>query len=139
MGVLLPIVAIIAGILAAASVVLEKIPSLKDFVEKIQKYQAVIGVIAILMALSPLFNWAVVTKTMSIVPWAALIACMVSCTLIGFLLGYPVLQGLFIDDLSEENRKKADDLRLKLAPYKILGGLVSIGTGVILFLTYMGS
>lgn len=139
MGILLPIVAIVAGILAAASVVLEKIPNLKDFVEKIQKYQAVIGVVAIFMAISPLLNWAKVTKTMSFVPWISLIACMVSCALIGFLLGYPVLQGLFIDDLSEENRKKADDLRQKLAPYKILGGLVSIGTGVVLFLSYMAS
>ncbi len=137
MGILLPIVAILAGILAAASVVLEKIPSLKDSVEKLQKYQAVIGVITIFMGISPLLNWAKVSKSLGFVPWAALIACMAACVVIGFLLGYPVLQGLFIDDLSEENRKKADDLRLKLVPYKVLGGLVAIGTGIILFLNAM--
>lgn len=131
-GFLFPIVAIIAGAMAASSTVIRKLPETENVIEKLKPYEAAIGAISLFFAVSGLFNLSLLSKIGGLV-FIGNIACIAACFTMGFLLGYPVLQGLFIDDLSEANRSKAKELYYRLTPYKTVAGLVGIGSGLLLF------
>lgn len=133
MSALLPLLAIIAGILSASSIVIKKLPNASKFIEKIRPYEAFIGAGCLLMSVFSLlkitayfrvdFAWGVMSS-----------ACIGSCIVMGFVLGYPMIQELILDDLEEGARKKGAEVYEKLTPYKVTSGLVGIVTGIYLFL-----
>jgi len=123
----LSLVAVIAGLLAASSVVIKKLPNAAEAIEKIKPYEGFIGAAALVMGILGLFNMNFRIGFLNV---AVVMGCVVSCIVMGFLLGYPVLQDLLLDELSEETRKKSEDLYDKLTPYKITAGLVAIFTGI---------
>lgn len=133
MSALLPLLAIVAGILAASSVVIKKLPDASKLIEKIRPYEAFIGAGCLLMSVFSLlkitayfrvdFAWGVISS-----------ACIGSCIVMGFVLGYPMIQELILDDLEESTRKKGEEIYEKLIPYKVTSGLVGIVTGIYLFL-----
>lgn len=123
----LSLVAVIAGLLAASSVVIKKLPNAADLIQKIKPYEGFIGAAALVLGLLGLFN---ITFRAGILYAAVSISGVSACIVMGFLLGYPVLQDLLLDELSEETRKKSEDLYDKLTPYKIIAGLVALFTGI---------
>ena len=132
-GFLFPLVAIITGLLAASSTVIRRLPETEGIIEKLKPYEAIIGSTSLFFAISGLFNLSLLSRIGGIV-FIGNIACIVACFTMGFLLGYPVLQGLFIDDLSETNRSKAKEFYYRLTPYKTVAGAIGIGSGVLLLL-----
>lgn len=131
MSIALPILAIVAGLLAAASVVIKKLPDAAKVIEKIKPYEGFIGASALAMGIINLFTLTRLFKY-SFFYGSISAACIGSAIVMGFLLGYPVLQGLFIDDMSEEARTKSEELYERLTPYKVTAGLVAMGTGAFL-------
>lgn len=130
---LLPLIAIVAGMLAAASVVIKKMPDAANLIEKIKPYEAGIGAAALVLGLLRLFTVTVAFKIGLI--WGLIFSsCVASCIIMGFLLGYPVLQNLLLDELSEEAKAKSVEIYERLTPYKVTSGLVAIGTGLYLIL-----
>ncbi len=120
------IVAIVSGVLGASSFIIKKNPDSADLIKKIKPYEAFIGVAALFIGVTLLLSYG----RLSGLGLLATLAESASCIVLGFLLGFPVLQDLFIDDMSEDSRNKADQLYERLTPYKVTAGLVAIGSGI---------
>lgn len=128
---ILPLVAIITGMLAAASVVIKKSPDAANLIKKIKPYEATIGATALVLGILKLLG---ITTALKVgVLWGTVyFACVASCIVMGFLLGYPVIQDFLLDELSEDAKKKSAEMYERLTPYKITSGLVAMGTGAYL-------
>lgn len=130
---ILPLIAIIAGVLAAASVVIKKSPDAANLIEKIRPYEAGIGAAALVLGILRLLS--VMTAFKFGLIWGLVYtACTASCIVMGFLLGYPLIQNFLLDELSEDAKAKSGEVYEKLTPYKITSGLVAMGTGVYLLI-----
>ncbi len=125
-GIIFPIVAIVAGIMAASAVVIKKLPNAAEHIEKIKPYEAFIGVGALVMGLMQILELGKLFRSFE---GMVIIVAAGACIVMGFLLGFPVLQDLFLNDMGEETRAKADGVYEKLTPYKVMAGLVAMGTG----------
>ena len=111
------LLAIIAGALAASNFVIEKIPSAKGYLEKAVPYQAVIGVVAMILSVLKLLDAFTIHEDM----FTKLInfICIAATALVGFLLGFPMVQQWIAND--EKSKEKAEEVRS-------LGGLCVYGT-----------
>ena len=56
MGFFLPLIAIVAGLLAATSVITQKLPDAASYIEKIRPYEATIGAASLCMSLFSVFS-----------------------------------------------------------------------------------
>ncbi len=133
-GWLLPILAILTGAAGAASFIVGKLPKMKDNLEKLKIYQAGIGAAAAVVGLLSLVDLIPKPHNIAVSTWLVGLAVCLSLLLVGLVLGYPVLQSLVLDDMSEENRNKAENIKNKLAPFQIIGGLICVGGGFMLLL-----
>jgi hypothetical protein len=119
-----------AGFLAASNFVIERLPNAKDLLVKILPYQAIIGLVSMIFSVLKfleLFN----SKDSFFTSFLVLICCC-STAIVGFLLGFPMVQQWITSD--ENSKKKADQFRKKLLPYQVLAGLISLIVGVLLML-----
>ena len=133
MGFIFPFIAIVAGLLAASSIVIQKLPDSAELINKIKPYEGYIGAASLVMGFITLFSFSYIMKT-NLINIVGTFSCIASCIIMGFLMGYPVLQDLFLDEMSEESRNKSKKLYEKLTPYKVTSGLVGMATGVIILL-----
>ena len=124
------LLAIIAGALAASNVVIEKLPNMKQYLEKMIPYQAVIGIVA--MVLSVMRTFDVFSGKEVLFTKLLILCCVAATSVVGFLLGFPMVQQWIAND--EKSKEKAEGVRKKLAPYQVICGLIAIGTGVYLVL-----
>ena len=133
MGFFLPLIAIVAGLLAATSVITQKLPDAASYIEKIRPYEATIGAVSLCMSLFSVFSIGKVMQTGGI-SFIVTTCCIVAAFIMGFLLGYPVLQDFFLDEMSEASRNKSAEIYEKLTPYKIAAGLVGIFSGLFMLI-----
>lgn len=133
MSLLVPILAIVTGSLAAASVVIKKSPDAAQLIQKIKPYEASIGAASLIAGLLSLLSIGAYFKA-NFIYGSISTACIVSCIVMGFLLGYPVLQDFLLDELSEDARAKSKEMYERLTPYKITAGLVAMSTGAYLLI-----
>lgn len=132
-GILFQLVAILVGIVAAASFLVGKMPTMKEKIEQLQTYQAGIGAAGAVVGILT-FADLLSGGTLRGSAWLIAFVTSISMLAVGLVLGYPLLQSIFLDDLSESSRNKAEEIKNMLAPFQILGGLIALGGGVILFL-----
>lgn len=119
-----------AGFLAASNFVIERLPNAKELLVKILPYQAIIGLVSMIFSVLKfleLFNFKGSFFTNLLV-----LICCFSTAIVGFLLGFPMVQQWITSD--ENSKKKADQFRKKLLPYQVLAGLISLIVGVLLML-----
>jgi len=126
---------IILGILAAPSLLLSKKPNAKELLDKITPYQGWIGLIFCLWGV-----WGVIQAILSIgllsswpIWWITWLASSAIETILGFILGYGMINK-FLLSKNEEAKKKGEQLLSKLAPIQGKLGIagIIIGTWVIL-------
>lgn len=124
------VVSFVAGALASANFVIERMPDAKSYIEKIMPYQAMIGFVALILSALLVFNTFSLKEAM----FTKLIyfGCALATIVVGFLLGFPMIQQWITTD--EESKKKAEEIRKKISPYQVLAGLVSMGAGAYLVL-----
>ncbi len=122
--------AFVAGALSASNVVVEKMPNAKDLIAKLVPYQAMIGIAAFLFGVFKLFDIGRMPEPYS--TKAVFFVCVASCLVVGFLLGFPMIQKFIAED--EDTKEKVEGVRKKLSPYQVAGGLVALGTGTYLIL-----
>lgn len=134
MSFILPLLAIVSGALAASSVVIKKLPNAVDVIKKLRPYEGFIGASALVMGLLSIASIGKILRMSNILTSSTSIACIGACIVMGFLLGYPVIQDMLLDELSEDARKKSQEMYERLTPYKVTAGLVGIGSGAYLFL-----
>ena len=121
-----------AGTLASSNVVIEKLPNAKQYLEKMVPYQAIIGVVAMVLSVMKLFD--VFSNRYLIFTNLIILTCVLSYAVVGFLLGYPMVQQFFANE-GEKYKEKTEEFRKKLAPYQVIAGLIAIGTGAYLILS----
>ncbi len=133
-GLLLPTLGIVAGAAAAAAFIAGKMPKMKENLEKLKAYQAGIGAAAAVVGLLSLVDFIPKPSNLAASSWLISLAVCLCLVIVGLVLGYPVLQSLILDDLSEESRNKAENVKNALAPFQILCGLICVAGGFMLLL-----
>jgi hypothetical protein len=124
------LLAIIAGALAAANIVIEKLPNTKEYIEKMIPYQAVIGAVALVLSVLKLLDaFALKMDNFSLI---INLCCIASTAIVGFLLGFPMVQQFMAND--ENSKAKAEEIRKKLSAYQVIAGLIALGSGVYVLL-----
>jgi len=132
---LLALAGMIAGLLAASNFVIERLPDAKDLIEKLSPYQAMIGLVALILAALRLFSLFGGSDRISLLSYVIALSCVLSTIVVGFLLSFPMINKFIAEQDETGNAKeKAEMLRKKLAPYQVTAGLVSMGTAAYLLL-----
>ena len=133
---LLALAGIVSGLLAASNFVIERLPDAKDLIEKLSPYQAMIGLVSLILALLQLFNLFGSNVNMVLLSRIVALGCVGATVVVGFLLSFPMINKFIAEQDETGNAKeKAEMMRKKLSPYQVTAGLVSMGTGAYLLVT----
>jgi hypothetical protein len=129
---LVPIILIVLGALAAANLIIAKQPNAKVVLDKVAPYQGFIGVGAFSWGLWQLILLLIHINLISLAPMHYLVAlAMVLVTLgLGFLMGYELLQQYVLSKNAEAAVQGAA-VRAKLMQFQIPLGLAGIVVGVV--------
>ncbi len=135
MDLLLPLMCIAGGILAASGLILAKKPNAAELIGKIQPYQATIGIALLAWGIYNLFINIGISVMMAFIKFAPLfgisILGMLACSiLLGILFGMPMLA-----KLSAGGAAKGEELGKKLAGVQVLIGVIAIVSSLV-FLLY---
>ena len=122
---------IVLGLLGAPSLLLNRIPAMKGFVTSITPFVGWLGVIAALWGLWVTIDALIWIRILGWFPvvWLTWFAVGIVLVVLGFLLGFPVLNQLALSK-NADAAKKADMVRAKLATYQTLFSIVAIGLGI---------
>ncbi len=122
---------IVLGVLAAPSILLSRKPNAKELLDKIAPVQGWLGIIfcfwGMWVAISALLN----TEVLNYAPvwWITWIAGGVLETILGFILGYGIINELILSN-HKDAEKKGGELLAKLTPIQHNLGLAGIALGV---------
>lgn len=135
MDLLLPLLCIAGGILAASGLILAKKPNAAELIGKIQPYQATIGIALLGWGIYNLFIYIGISMMMALIKIAPLLGIsvlgmLVTSILLGILFGMPMLA-----KLSAGGAAKGEELGKKLAGVQVLIGVIAIVSSLI-FLLY---
>ena len=122
---------IILGILAAPSLILSRRPDAKDLLDKITPYQGWMGLVFCVWGI-----WVIIQAVFKIgllgsfpIWWLTWISAGVLLALLGFILGYGMINKLVLSK-NEEAKEKGEQLLAKLAPIEGKLGLFAIILGI---------
>ncbi len=122
---LLPIIAIIGGIIAASSLIVSKKPNAQELIDKLTPYQGGIGIVLLIYSIPALLRSITSTSIIGIAISAAMF-------IVGFLLGFSLISKYLLEK-NEEAKAKGEKLRMSLAKYQVPAGIVLIVLGIISF------
>lgn len=121
---------IVLSIIAVPSLILSKKPNAKELLEKIEPYQGWIGLVFCIWGV-----WAIIQSVLNLgwlstapIWWATYLASGVVQAGLGFMLGYGVMNKLFLSK-NAEAKEKAEQLRAKIAPKQGKLGLLGLAVG----------
>ena len=131
MGLLFALLLIVAGVLAASSLIVSKQPNAREMIAKIVPYQGIIGIILLI--------WALIVFVFNVLPYLGafmqslwglllLLAFLVAIAL-GFLLGYGLIKQYALSK-SADAARGGDAMQMKLAKLQGPLGLIGIVLGL---------
>jgi hypothetical protein len=129
------LVLIAGGILAASSLIVAKKPDAKQLIDKLVPYQAIIGVVLLVLGvLNLLRSIGGVFGLISSIPLLGLtiLAMTVTSILLGFMFGMPQIAKWMPGHGAAE--QKGMELSNKLAPYQVILGVVGIVAGLLMLM-----
>jgi hypothetical protein len=133
MGLLFALLLIVAGVLAAASLIVAKQPNAREVIAKLTPYQGIIGIILLIWALIvfifrvlPVLGYVMQGDTLG--GLLVLLTFLVAIVL-GFLLGYGLIKQYALSKSAEASRG-GDAMQLKLAKFQGPLGIIGIGLGL---------
>ncbi|MFD2585363.1 hypothetical protein ACFSQJ_00370 [Croceitalea marina] len=122
---------VLLSIIAVPSLVLSKKPNAKELLEKIEPYQGWIGLVFCFWGV-----WGIVTSILNIgwltsapIWWITLLAGSIVEATLGFMLGFGLMNKLFLGK-NEKAKEKAAEIRSKIAPKQGKLGILGIIVGV---------
>lgn len=122
---------VLLSIIAVPSLVLSKKPNAKELLEKIEPYQGWIGLVFCILGV-----WGIITAILNIawlttapIWWATLAAGSLVEAALGFMLGFGLINKLFMSN-NTEAQEKAAELRSKIAPKQGKLGILGLIVGV---------
>lgn len=134
---LLGILLIAAGALAAAPLIVSKQPNAQEAISKLVPYQGIIGIILLLWGLFALIRLLPVlgAALQSLTGIGLLLACLVAIAL-GILLGYGLISKYALSKNADAARS-GEMVRAKLTGIQVPLGIAGIATGIWAFLIYL--
>jgi len=120
---------IILGILAVPSLLLSRIPDAKELFDKITPYQGWIGLVFCFWGIWGIIR-AILNMGMLNLGWILGLAVSIVTAVLGYLLGYGMINQLLLSK-NEEAKEKGAELLAKLAPLQGKFGMAAIILGVI--------
>jgi len=136
---LLALLLIVAGALAAASLIVQKQPNAREAIAKLVPFQGIIGIILLLWGLWQLIDllryFGLLMQFFPITAIAYLAAVLVAIGL-GILLGYGLIQQYVLSKNADANRS-GEAVRAKLSGIQVPLGIAGIGLGIWLIVLYM--
>jgi hypothetical protein len=132
MGIILGILLVVLGLLAAENFIVSKIPAAKDLIAKLRVYEEAIGITGMVIGFLSFLEWLSWLPHLNLFLLRGLIA--LASVLVAFALG--LIFGL---EALRRNLKDPtpaviihlDGIRFKLVPYKELLGLAGLVLGII--------
>lgn len=118
---------IILGLLAAPSLLLSRKPDAKELLDKITPYQGWIGLVFCIMGI-----WWTIQAILNInisILWITRIASTALMAILGFILGYGMINKLILSK-NDEAKEKGKELLAKLAPIEGKLGLIAVCIGI---------
>lgn len=122
---------IVLGILAAPSLLLSRKPNAKELLDKIAPYQGWIGLLFCIWGI-----WGVISALLNMglmatwpIWWITWLASSAIQAVLGFLLGYGMINKLLLSK-NEEAKKKGAQMLQKLAPIQGRLGIIGMGVGI---------
>ncbi|MCF6319109.1 MAG: hypothetical protein L3J83_07515 [Proteobacteria bacterium] len=122
------IISLVAGTLAAASLVIKMKPDAKNLIDKLTPFQGGVGLVLLVWSL-----WSVINIVRALLAGSFDVVSVITIVvqlLVGFLLSFGLLSQ-FLFSKSEDSKEKGLALRAKLAGSQGLLGLVLIGLSVL--------
>ena len=132
MGFLFSLLLIVLGILAAESLVIKKVPAMKDVVAKLSRYKETFGIAGLLVGAVSFIEWIMVLSYFR--PPVLLMGVALITTLLLFVLGLIFSLDWIRRKLSDPNAAllvKIDALRIKLLPFQQRVGVAAIVFGIL--------
>ena len=125
------ILLILCGVLAAAPLIISKAPNAQKTIENLRPLQGGVGLIVCLWGIWTVIRSLMYVRYFSAAPltWTIFFATGLVEVLLGFLLGYPLIQR-FVLSGSEGAAARAPDAERKLAVYQVPLGVIGIVLGV---------
>jgi hypothetical protein len=132
MGILSALALIICGMLAAATLVVQKQPNAQQLIDKLRPYQGWIGVVVAILG-----AWSLIWALIYIPTWLLHGAVLWWLTFfltsalefaLGFILGYPILSQWLAKN--EEAKMRGEQLQQKLTTYQTPLGIAGIVVGL---------
>lgn len=122
---------VLLGILTVPSLFLSKKPEAKETLEKIQKFEPIIGLIFTLLGVIGLVQCflSLGILTQNPIGWMTWVATCAVQTALAFLLSYNKINELLFSN-NPEFQVKSVALRLTLTPMKGQLAIISIGVGI---------
>ena len=122
---------VLLSIVAVPSLVLSKKPNAKELLEKIEPYQGWIGLVFCIWGV-----WGIVTGILNIgwlthapIWWATFMAGSLVEAVLGFMLGFGLMNRLFLSK-NPDALEKAAVLRKKIAPKQGKIGILGVFVGI---------
>lgn len=133
MGLLFALLLIVAGVLAAASLIIAKQPNAREVIGKLIPFQGIIGLILLIWSLVVLIFYVlpIIGPLMSYFPLRGLLVIVTFLVAIGlgFLLGYGLIKKYALGKSAEASRG-GDAMLIKLAKIQGPLGLLGIVLGL---------
>jgi hypothetical protein len=126
------ILLIVLGILAAAQLIVARAPSSRQAIENLRPAQGVLGLIVCLWGLWTVIRFLMHIDILRIVPftWIVFFATGVVELLLGFLMGYAVIQRFVLSGSAGASAKGAE-MERKLSGIQVPLGVAGIVLGII--------
>lgn len=141
MGLLFTILLIVAGILGAASLIIQKQPNAREVIAKLVPFQGIIGIILLIWSLIMLIR--ILPYLGLILQYAALSGILLLLTLLvgialGFLLGYGLINQYVLSKNAGAARS-GDTVKASIGKYQGPLGLVAIVLGLWILISVISS
>jgi hypothetical protein len=124
------LITIAGGILAASALIIARKPNAKDLIDKITPYQGWIGIVMFFWGIWGVLGSLRTLGALSSQPilWTLLLASGVADLVVGFLLGFGLITKYTLGS-SPTAQKKGQEIRVKLAAYQGVFGLLAVVMG----------
>ncbi|ADV49492.1 hypothetical protein I2486_11060 [Cellulophaga sp. E16_2] len=121
---------VLLSIIAVPSLILSKKPNAKELLEKIEPYQAWIGMLFCFWGI-----WGIISAVLNIgwltvapIWWITFLAGNIVSAILGFMLGFGLINK-YVLSKNENAKEKADALRAKIAPKQGKLGVIGLIVG----------
>jgi hypothetical protein len=131
--ILIPILLILGGVLAAASLIVQKQPNAKEMIAKLVPFQGIVGIILLVWGLLALLFWVLPALSWmlrwSFISGLILLLSVLVTIGLGFLLGYGLI-AQYVLSKNADAARSGEAIHMKLARIQVPLGLVAIGLGL---------